>query len=126
MSPAHLGIGGKYDQLEKVIMSKNEHSLLLGKQQRQAPNSTPLLTLPHHSPSSSAFPTSAPSINNSSLLVPPRQNRSETVQSEVSVRSLFGPEASPRDVQELLDNLDRATSLLRRHIQEEQGEREHV
>ena len=34
---------------------------------------------------------------------------------------MFGAEADPRDVQELLDNLDRTTGLIRKHLQEQEG-----
>lgn len=62
----------------------------------------------------------------------PRKARSGTVQSQTSQTSfggisLFGSEANPRDMQELLDNLDRATNLIRKHFQsEEKLERDHV
>ena len=48
---------------------------------------------------------------------------SSTIQSQMSATSfgasILGPEADPRDMQELLGTLDKATRLLRKHLQEE-------
>ncbi len=41
-------------------------------------------------------------------------------------QSILGGEAGPRDIMELLDNLEKATKLIRRHLQEEEGEEERM
>ena len=58
-----------------------------------------------------------------------RTQRAETLQSSVTSFggvSMFGSEANPKDVQELLDNLERATNLIRNHLQEQEAPTEHV
>lgn len=83
-----------------------------------------LRTVPYDPPPSSHPSRTVPTgpINHS-LGPPARQTRADTAQSEFSTSfggmSFLGSEANPRDAQELLDNLDRATSLIRRHLQEQ-------
>lgn len=102
-------------------MSSNydERSHLLHQQKRQGLDAS-LHTLPYDLPSSSPTPINA--------TPGPRQERSETQQSAISLGglSILGSEASPKDVQELLDNLDRATRLIRNHLQEDPEKGEHV
>ena len=104
----------------------DERSKLLQQGQRQDSRSKCLRTLPYDP--SSCQPSSATGPINQGLEGASRQHRADT---DVSITSfggvsMFGTEASPRDAQELLDNLDRATNLIRRHLQEQPQGGDHV
>lgn len=53
------------------------------------------------------------------------RGRSDT-QHSVTSFGIMDTEASPKDIQELLDNLDRATTLIRRHMESQNDTEEHV
>ena len=107
-----------------TTQSHNERTCLIQKQEPDEGDRT-LMSLPY---GAASRPPASPTRDNTAINNPgsPRQVRTSTLQSEMSVTSfggtsMFGAEADPRDVQELLDNLDRATGLIRKHLQEQEG-----
>lgn len=82
---------------------------------------------PEGSPGSIPYGATARSLGSptadNATINPSSGPRPARAQSEVSVTSFgmfgVGGEGDPKDLQELLYNLDRATSLLRKHIREE-------
>lgn len=100
-------------------MSKkhNERSHLTQQQQSQRLGYEAINSIPwEHQPPSPPSPlTSLPPPHADSS---PNRDRTRTQTSVTSFGgvSLLGSDANPGDAQELLDNLDRATNLLRKHL----------
>lgn len=102
----------------------NERSHLIQKEDPEEEETLQSLPYAYGTPSRVL---NSPTTDNATINSSPRTARVNTDLSVTSFGgvSMFGAEANPRDAQELLDNLDRATRLLRKHLEENNASDEH-